>query len=242
TTKELAERARLLLSGSASCERLLQRFLTAVRGEVWFRIVMTRFEENGASRLVLSCMDVTELMWTRDALAQNRERLSLALEASNTGTWDWNIATNKVCWTDNQNLVFAEEEREFDGNLDELLKFVHPDDRKNLREVAERALRTGNSLSAEFRMPDREGSMRWVMAKGRIARDPQGRAVRMLGVNVDITELKSRDRQLQKLARRLMEAQEEERRRISRELHDDIGQRVALLGCELEQQIRALPA
>ena len=240
--KELADKARLLLSGSASCERMLQRFLTTVRGEVWFRIVMTRFEENGAPRMVLSCMDVTELMWTRDALAQNRERLSLALEASNTGTWDWNITTNKVCWTDNQSLVFAEEEREFDGNLDQLLRFVHPDDRKNLREVAESALQAGNTFAAEFRMPDRQGRMRWVMAKGRIARDPQGHAVRMLGVNVDITELKSRDRQLQKLARRLMEAHEEERRRISRELHDDIGQRVALLGCELEQQIRALPA
>jgi signal transduction histidine kinase len=80
----------------------------------------------------------------------------------------------------------------------------------------------------------KDGTIRWMLGKGELLNKTGESVPRILGVTVDVSEVKRAQFQLQQLAKRLMEAQEEERKRISRELHDDIGQRVALLAIELD--------
>ncbi len=242
TANEVARRARSLMNGEAQGEPILQKWAGATGEDGWFRVMMTRFQEMGKPRVVVSYQDITELMRTRNALEKNQEHLSLALEASHTGTWEWSCESNQVRWKDNQGLIFGPEEGEYVGDYRRLFDYVHPDDRQTVRDLAEQTLGSGSSFSSQFRVVDRQRTTHWILAKGKIARDQTGRAVRMVGVNVDISELKRRDNELQKLARRLIEAQEEERHRISRELHDDIGQRVFLVACELEMRRQALVA
>ena len=232
--KEVAERLKVLLSGASPGDPLLQRSWSEPKGEVWYHVIMARFEETGSPRIVLSHLDVTELIRVRTELAQNQERLSMTLEASNTGTWEWDIVGARFLWRDNQMSTGGEREKEFRGDYRRFLEFVHPEDRRRIEDATEQTLRGGGTFSAEFRISEGKGTERWYLAKGKIFRDFTGRPIRMLGVNVDITELKRRDLELHELASRLIKAQEDERRRISRELHDDIGQRVSLLANELE--------
>jgi signal transduction histidine kinase len=86
-----------------------------------------------------------------------------------------------------------------------------------------------------------DGTHRWVSARGEAHREPTGRIVRLRGTVQDITERKLAEEALSTVNGRLIEAQESERARIARDLHDDIGQRLALLAMALQQAKRLLP-
>jgi signal transduction histidine kinase len=86
-----------------------------------------------------------------------------------------------------------------------------------------------------------DGSVIWVERTGRAHFNEQGKMLRIVGMVADITESKQVEAALADVSRRLIDAQEQERRRIARELHDDIGQRLALLAVKLEQLHRDPP-
>ena len=89
--------------------------------------------------------------------------------------------------------------------------------------------------AAEFRVVRPDGSVRWITARGKFYYADDSDAVRMLGMAVDITERKMAEEALTSLSGRLIEAQEEERRRIAGEIHDDYNQRLAVLAIDLEE-------
>lgn len=208
-------------------------------GFYWYQMRMTRFEENGHLRIVLSYEDITEVMATRQQLHEKQEWLSLALESSNTRIWDWNIVTGKVIWSENETPESATVKWGVEESFQELLNDIHPNDRQVFREL----LRTTvdgheDSIAAEFRTLQSTGRLKWIFAKGHILRDEKGKAIRLLCVNTDITELKQAQIELRRLTARLIRAQEEERQRIARELHDDIGQRLSILMVRIETLLR----
>src|SRR6201995_771879 len=87
-----------------------------------------------------------------------------------------------------------------------------------------------------------DGTSRWLLARGEAQRDATGRIVQLHGTVQDITERKAVEERLRNLSGRLITAQEEERTRIARELHDDLSQQMALLQCGLEQFEQHEPA
>jgi PAS domain S-box-containing protein len=223
------------LEGEAPTSPIVYSY-ASLSGFYWFQMKIRHFVDNGHSRIVLSHEDITEVMATRQQLQKKQEWLSLALESSNTRIWDWNIVTDKVTWSENaqeqENVVLNLGTEE---NFQELLNGVHANDRK----VFEESLRTvvdgqKDEFSVEFRPMQSAGRLKWILAKGHILRDESGKAVRLLCVNTDITELKQAQIELRRLTARLIRAQEEERQRIARELHDDIGQRLSILMVKIE--------
>jgi signal transduction histidine kinase len=94
------------------------------------------------------------------------------------------------------------------------------------------ALDRGAAYETEFRLLGFDAGERWIMAKGKAQRN--GKPLRMLGVFVDFTERHQVEADLRELGGRLINAHEQERRRLARELHDDVGQMAALFGIELE--------
>jgi PAS domain S-box-containing protein len=127
-----------------------------------------------------------------EALHRNEERLTLALAAGVVGTWDWLVQENKV---------FANERfaRTYGVNPDEALrgapvetfvKAIHPDDRERVRLRIEEAVAKGGDFSEEYRLVQADGSIRWVLARGRCYHDENGRATRFPGATTDITERK----------------------------------------------------
>jgi PAS domain S-box-containing protein len=129
-------------------------------------------------------------------------------------------------------------------------RLSHPEDEKIekvLFEELRQRLRPNYTIQKRFFRKD--GSQMWGQVNVSLLDRNSGRVPLVIGMVSDITEQKTaeaaiyeRDKELQRLAGHLMEAQEEERRRISRELHDDIGQRVSLLACELDMKVREKPA
>ena len=116
--------------------------------------------------------------------------------------------------------------------------YLHPDDVQSVQAANRRALEQQQGYSKEYRLRRRDGVYRWMLdiAAPRVNED--GSFAGFVGSAADITDQKLAQEALEKIGGKLIEAQEEERSRIARELHDDICQRLALLSMELEQANR----
>jgi PAS domain S-box-containing protein len=191
-------------------------------------------EANNRTYLLAMIEDVTETNLAREQLHRITRMLTLALESSRTTAWEYDSLTGTISWLDRSKLRDGGDQMPENDSFSNVLLHVVAEDRDKLRSCAETILKTGGAFSAEFRMIARDGTTRWMLGKGELLRTAGETVPRILGVTIDVSEVKRAQFQLEQLAKRLMEAQEEERKRISRELHDDIGQRVALLAIELD--------
>ena len=117
-------------------------------------------------------------------------------------------------------------------------EYVHPDDLKDLLPLLSQALKTPAPFSNEYRLQRRDGEYRWIfdVVAPRVSGD--GSFAGLIGSAIDITDQKIAQEALANVSGRLIEAQERERTRIARDLHDDICQRLALLSVELDQANR----
>jgi two-component system, LuxR family, sensor kinase FixL len=184
----------------------------------------------------------------RRVARKNEEQLELALNAARMGTWDWHIADNETKWSDETKRIFGFLPTDSEVPPEVFYEMLHEEDRQGIRDAIDRAIQECGPYAAEFRMPQPDGSIRWVRGQGKVLVDEIGRPVRMVGVNTDITtrklaeeQLRQRNRQIRALAGRLISAQESERRRIARELHDELSQKVAALSVAISHLKRKLP-
>ncbi len=145
-----------------------------------------------------------------EQLQVSEERLRLALGAGPMGVWDWNILTGEVNWTENLEPIHGLAPGTFSGTLEGFLELVHPDDRAAVNAAIARAVDGGGGYDVEFRNLLPDGTVGWIAGKGRAFRDGTGRAVRMIGVGMDVTE---RRRLADELARRARELTDADRRK-----------------------------
>lgn len=178
--------------------------------------------------------DITVQKLADQALRASEERLRLAQQAARIGTFEWNIQTDVNTWTPELEAIYGLPPGGFGGTRAAFEQLVHVDDRARLKELLDLTLETRQPVRGEWRVAWADGSVHWVAGYGRVLLDESGEPSRVIGLNVDITERKSAEEALAQMTRKLVEAQEQERTRIGRELHDDINQRLALLAAGLE--------
>jgi PAS domain S-box-containing protein len=138
--------------------------------------------------------ETTAIILAQRALRASEERLQLALGASNSvGTWDWDVPSNTVTADERFARLYGvpAEVAAKGAAVDEFFVNVHPDDLPGLQQEIRRVLATGEPFSAEYRLCDASGSVKWVIAEGRAILDSQGQAVRFPGVTFDISERKA---------------------------------------------------
>jgi PAS domain S-box-containing protein len=111
---------------------------------------------------------------------------------------------------------------------------VHPDDRHEVQAACEQATRGVGDFSLEYRLRARDGDYHWILDSGVSWYGARGDLAGYVASAADVSERKRAQDMLRDVSGRLIAAQEEERRRIARELHDDLSQRLALLSVELE--------
>lgn len=179
-----------------------------------------------------------------DQLSDKKEWLKLALEASMTALWELDVATGRVRWSQTQNSLLGKEPIELEVSWEKFLELLPEADREDLYGRAVALLSRESEVSTivtEWRFHEPGGGERWLLFRGQVYRDANGKPLRLRGVNVDITDLKRVKTELSQLTERLLKAQEEERQRLARELHDDIGQRLSLLIIGLDRLKHELP-
>ncbi len=137
----------------------------------------------------------------QDALRRSEERYALAQEAADIGSWDWNIVTGKLVWSDRIEPMFGFAEGKFKGTYEAFLDCVHPDDRQSLIDSVAACIERHEDYRTEHRIVWPDGTVRWVSETGDVFRDPAGKAMRMLGVVQDITERKQAEIQVRDLAK-----------------------------------------
>jgi PAS domain S-box-containing protein len=129
---------------------------------------------------------VTEI--TERKLAE--ERLLRAQRAARLGTWDWDLLTGAVVWSDGIYELLGLAPGSGDPSLDRWLEFVLPEDVEPARREIEKIVAGGGEFSVEFRVRGADGVVRWLASIGRVEADEGGAPRRLLGVNVDVTERK----------------------------------------------------
>ncbi len=163
----------------------------------WVRAFAYPIKENDDVReVVLVHEDVTAEMRAQQALRASEERLRLALTGARMNVWDWDLATNRLECSENAIEFWGIAA----GDAEEFLAVVHPDDVPAVRRAAERAIAGEEPYHSEYRLLSPDGRTRWVQSRGRLECDDTGRAVRILGITMDISEIKAAEQALQILA------------------------------------------
>ena len=119
----------------------------------------------------------------------NEERLRFALDAANMGTWDWDLATERLTWSENLERLHGLPAGTFDGSFASYEREIHSEDRARVLASIERAIAHGVPHDVEYRIVAPDGSVRWVEGKGRVELE-NGRPVRMTGVCMNVTRRK----------------------------------------------------
>lgn len=151
--------------------------------------------------------DVSESRRTERELRISEERLRLALEAGQMGIWDWNMATGLIQWSHNLEALHGLAPGSFAGTYEAFLAIVHPDDRERFTKAVLGAVARGGGYEAEFRVIGSDGVERWMLGKGQVFTDVDGKPVRMIGVGIDVTARKRVEEDLHRSVARLEETE-----------------------------------
>jgi diguanylate cyclase (GGDEF)-like protein/PAS domain S-box-containing protein len=144
--------------------------------------------------------DITQLAHARSELEAARERLEKALDGSSMALWDADLRTGRVYLSETWAEILGAPRREVVVSVEELGALVHPDDLEGTRRAQLEAMKGARpGYAFEHRVRTARGEWKWILSRGRVTeRDPaSGRAVRMIGTNVDITDRKRMEEALQ---------------------------------------------
>ncbi|MEI6091725.1 MAG: PAS domain S-box protein [bacterium] len=140
--------------------------------------------------LIGSVSDVTERRKIQKEHLDTEERLRLATKAGKVGVWDWDIVTNQLIWDSSMYHLYQIHEENFGGAYDAWISTLHPEDVDETNKEIQKALSGEKEYCHEFRIIAGDGDIRFIKADSVTYRDNDGKALRMIGINIDITEQK----------------------------------------------------
>ncbi len=194
--------------------------------------------------IVAQALLIIALLWQR---ARKRKAEAVVCESENRFRVMADTAPSLVWMRDAQGkITYLNESRlAFTGvgpnaaHSDTWTECIHPDDLKNVLDTVSQALKTREGFSMEYRLRRSDGVYRWMLDIAAPRVNGDGSFAGFIGSGTDTTDQKLAQQALEKVSGQLIEAQEKERGRIARDLHDDICQRLALLAMEISQANRS---
>jgi PAS domain S-box-containing protein len=145
-------------------------------------------EDGKVVRVVGSGVDITVRKRAEQELARSEARLAEAQRVAHVGSWEWDVASNVVTWSDEMFRVYGLQRGRFDGTYQGFLSRVHPDDLEHTKNVITEALRNVTPFVYDHRILCGDGEPRMLHTRGEVVADADGRPVRMTGSCWDVTE------------------------------------------------------
>lgn len=197
------ERVRSLYRSAEGSEELIN----LVDGRVFHRHSRPLWDDGGLAGRVWTFYDVTERVDSERRAHVASERLNLAQRFAAIGTYEWDIPSGHVIWTESVYALLGYRDGDFVPSFDRFLALVHPDDRQEVENAVTRSIEADVPYELEHRVVWPDGTSRWLLSQGNVVRNPQGEPTRFLGVTQDIDHQKRVRLALANRERQLLEAQ-----------------------------------
>lgn len=188
-----------LIRGLGELNEVEYLFRTRGGGEIVGLLSAERVEIGGVPCALTIIQDITHRKEAARQLKESEERFRMAQSAGNVGVWDWNIATGITYWSDTMWSFYGETPRPINPDDAFWSAHLHPDDRDRVKaRLYEAVASDAVQYRDEFRILPPGESTVWIESIASITRRPDGTAVRMYGVNLDITERRSTEERVRR--------------------------------------------
>ncbi len=174
-----------------------QELILRLPGDREFDGRWSTIEWEGDVIRLLVLEDSSEIRRIQMRLQESEERFQLAAQGSNDGIWDWNLKSNEIYFSPRWLHMLGYSESSFTPNLAAWLNLVHPSDKREFSlRLQEYLTKKDSRFRHEYRIQDKTGRFRWVLAQGMLILNDLGVPYRFAGSQTDITEMKRMERQL----------------------------------------------
>jgi PAS domain S-box-containing protein len=146
---------------------------------------------------------LTDHKRSEKALRESEKFFQLSLDFTHIGSWDWHVATNEVLWNENHARLLGLVPSEVKSSYQAWRDRVHPEDVDRVEQAVTDAIETQTDFEAEYRVLHPDGSLHWLIGRGRGIYDESGRFARMIGVILDITDRKQAEQEIRTLNKTL---------------------------------------
>jgi PAS domain S-box-containing protein len=160
----------------------------------WFQVNVYPSQK----RLTIFYQDITQRKLAETALRASEQRLLFAQKSANLGSWEWDIKTNVLWWSEGIWHLHGVPVGSVTPSFDAWMDFVIPEDKEKVQNAVNRAVRDGTAYDVEYRCLWPDGVDHWVSARGQVSSDDDGKPSKMVGIGIDITNRKLSEQALTK--------------------------------------------
>lgn len=202
----IGQNHRIVKSGEHPAEFYQQLWRTISQGHIWQGVICNRakdgslywvessitpfLDEAGKPYQYVSIRtDITRQIRSEQAVELAKERLRRGQIYANIGTWEWNIGSGELFWTEQIAPLFGYAKGELETSYENFLNAIHPDDRDKVIAAVNDCVEKGSRYHIEHRVVWPDGTIRWLLEKGDVLRNSDGKPLKMIGVVQDVTEI-----------------------------------------------------
>jgi PAS domain S-box-containing protein len=210
--------------------------IRARSGDIGFKLYSAELILIGNDECLLAVSeDVTDRKRAEENLARSEAFLTEGQKLTRTGSWRWNPGSGDILLSRETFRIFGVDRLTTKPTRELFLHFIHPDDKARVKSGIERIAHEKSDFELDYRIVLSDGSQKYIHAVGRPVFTASGEFIEFIGTVMDVTERKRSEEELLRLSGQLLRLQDDERRKIARDLHDSTGQNLVALATMIAQ-------